>query len=157
MDIINGIGAVIIFIVYIILAPIFWLVKNPIALVCALGAVASIIAFFSIRSHARNAAEEKRRAEEIAADPFKEADEEWLRFWESLREGEDDEEHWQWRRRNIAQQLESSIRYYEGERDFWSWDYNMRRHYEGKIAALRTELPLWQDGGLFDKPLTFRR
>lgn len=155
MDVINGIGTVLIIALCIVLAPLFWLAGHPLALFLLLGLC--VLALFLIRSTTKSREYAARSAYEraIAKDPFKSATDDDIRFWNTVRSNMADETEWVNTRRSIANDYMKGIEYDERKRDSWKGNRRMCDSYQRDADEGRRKLAMWQDGGLFDKPLSW--
>ena len=155
MDVINGIGAVLIIFVCALMAPINYLIGNPVVLIGTLFAALVVgVLLASRKSDERKRVEDERIAE-VKADPFKAATAKEIDFWNGVRECCMSEGDWQEKRKGIVGQIEHSIEYNERKRDEWRTCKQMCEGYQRKVDECKRELPLWQDGGVFDKPLSW--
>lgn len=156
MDIINGIGTVFIVIICIILAPIVWLFSHPIALVLLLAIVGGIVAWLWHKDETEREQEKAEYEAAIAADPFVAIPREEVERWNGIRSYKTSEEEWEAARKSIVGQIHQRIANLTVKRDEWAKvDDGMRDYYQRKIDETAKELPWWEDGGIFDKPLSW--
>lgn len=155
MDIINGIGTVFIVAISLLLAPFAWLVAHPLLLAILVGAGIAIVLINRKAVREKEAADKAAYEAAVQADPFIAIPRKEVERWNGIRDCCETEEEWQRKRRSIIEQIHRHVKHLEDEQESWRCSERMYRSYEPRIAAALMEAPWWEDGGIFDKPLSW--
>ena len=155
MDIINGIGTVFIVIISLLLAPFVWLFSHPLLLILLACAIGAIVYINRRRKEEEREEEERSYREAVQADPFIAIPRKEVERWNGIRSFCKTEEEWQSKRRSIIEQKHERIEHLEGERVRWRNDKRMSASFASRTEEVRKQLPWWEDGGIFDKPLSW--